>query len=349
MKRFASSILAALLIVAVSCKKSKSTPPPTVTSFAGSGVFGYADGPIANAQFRYPSGVAVDNAGNVYVADPFNNVVRKITSAGQVTTLAGTGEAGLVNGPGTSARFDSPYGVAVDAQNNLYVVELNNHDVRKITPEGVVSTFAGTGVSGDTDGPGTVAQFNNPTGVAIDPNGNVYIADQGQHKIRKITPSGVVSTFAGSTVGYQDGNGAAAKFSGPYSVACDAQSNVYVADRNNLRIRKITPSGEVSTIAGSGTMGLVEGNGTAASFKSPNGIAIDGRGNIFVADADNHRIRKITPQGAVSTFAGTVTGFADGPAANAQFNSPHAVAIDRNGNLYVADYLNSKIRKISNR
>lgn len=349
MKALTTGILIAVLAIAVSCKKSKSTPLPSVSSFAGSGVFGYADGPAATAQFRYPTGIAFDNAGNMYVADPFSQVIRKVTTQGVVSTFAGSGEPGFVNGPAGSARFKLPYGVTVDAQNNVYVVELDNHAVRKITPAGEVSTLAGTGTSGDADGPGSVAQFNNPTGIAIDPNGNLYIADQGQNRIRKITPSGVVSTLAGGTLGYSDGNGTAAKFGAPFGVACDAQSNVYVADRANSRIRKISPAGEVTTLAGSGTLGLAEGTGTAASFRGIWGIAVDSRGNVFVCDGENHRIRKITPQGVVSTYAGTVTGFADGPAPNAQFNNPTGIGIDRNGAIYVADYLNSKIRKIDNR
>jgi len=240
-----------------------------------------------------------------------------------------------------------PYGVACDAQNNVYVLEMYNHCIRKITPAGMVSTLAGTGTAGYVDGPGISAKFDNPTGLAIDVNGNLYVADQGQNKIRKVTPSGVVSTLAGSTVGYNDGIGTAAQFHGCYGVACDAQSNVYVADRSNHCIRKITQAGEVATLAGLGAPGSEDGNRSEATFNGPTGVAVDAAGNVYVADANNYRIRKITPGGVVSTYAGSVNGFADGVGLMAQFNLPFGVACDRQGNVYVADYLNSKVRKIT--
>jgi streptogramin lyase len=252
---------------------------------------------------------------------------------------------GYVNGNGASAQFNWPYGVACDAQGNVYVAELSTCVIRKITPGGDVSTFAGTGTQGYTNGPGTVAQFNAPSGVACDAQGNVYVADQGQHLIRKITPSGVVSTLAGSTTGgADDGTGTAAKFYAPYAVACDAQGNVYVSDRLNYRIRKITQAGVVTTLAGS-SRGYADGAGSMAKFEDLRSIACDAQGNLFVADDGNHKIRKITPAGVVTTYAGSVNGYANGDGTVAQFNSPYAVAVDHN-TVYVADYLNSRIRKI---
>ena len=199
-----------------------------------------------------------------------------------VSTLAGSTQ-GYTDGTGTSAKFYNPTGVAVDGAGNVYVADLSNHRIRKITTSGVVSTLAGSGTSGYTDGTGTSAQFNSPTGVAVDGAGNVYVADQGNHRIRKITTSGVVSTLAGSTSGYTDGTGTSAKFYNPSGVAVDGAGNVYVADQSNHRIRKITASGVVSTLAGS-TYGYTDGTGTSAKFAYPFGVAVDGAGNVYVAD-----------------------------------------------------------------
>jgi len=241
--------------------------------------------------------------------------------------------------------------VAVDSSGNVYVADTDNHRIRKITPadrieDRVVSTFAGTDTRGHADGPGTEAQFNYPYGVAVDSSGNVYVADADNNRIRKITPEGVVSTFAGSTEGSADGTATTAQFHHPTGVAVDSSSNVYVADADNNRIRKITPEGGVSTFAGS-TEGSADGTATTARFQSPTGVAVDSEGNVYVADADNNRIRKITPEGVVSTFAGSTEGFADGTGTEAQFNYPIDVAVDSSGNVvYVADTGNHRIRKI---
>ena len=314
----------------------------TVTTFSGS-TQGFADGTGVAAQFNWPVGLAIDAAGNVYVADFNNNKIRKITPTGVVSTLAGSIE-GFADGTGAAAQFNHPSGVATDAAGNVYVTERNNK-IRKITPAGVVSTLAGS-IQGFADGTGAAAQFNAPEGIATDAFGNVYVGDYFNHKIRKITPVGVVSTLAGSTQGFADGIGGAAQFYCPYGVATDAAGNVYVADLVNQKIRKITPAGVVSTLAGS-TLGFADGTGAAAQFHQPEGIAIDTAGNVYVADNQNHKIRKITPAGVVSTLAGSTAGFADGTVAVAQFNLPSGVATDAMGNVYVADFLNDKIRKIT--
>ena len=430
----------------------KITTSGVVSTLAGS-TYGYTDGTGTSAKFNYPIGVAVDGAGNVYVADQSNHRIRKITTSGVVSTLAGSTQ-GYTDGTGTSAQFSYPRGVAVDGAGNVYVADRYNHRIRKITASGVVSTLAGSS-QGYTDGTGTSAKFDYPSGVAVDGAGNVYVADRSNNRIRKITlsagsaettetitanvcdsytspsgktwttsntysdtiantagcdsvitvnltvrnkttetitanvcdtytsPSGrhtwfgtgiykdtipnaagcdsiltinltviatpivTVSTLAGSTQGYTDGTGTSAKFYNPTRVAVDGAGNVYVADLSNHRIRKITTSGVVSTLAGSGTSGYTDGTGTSAQFNSPTGVAVDGAGNVYVADQGNHRIRKITTSGVVSTLAGSTYGYTDGTGTSAKFYNPIGVAVDGAGNVYVADQGNHRIRKIT--
>jgi hypothetical protein len=295
----------------------KITAAGVVTTLAGSGTAGFADGTGAAAKFNKPFGVAVDGAGTVYVADQVNHRIRKVTPAGVVTTLAGSGAQNFADGTGTAAQFSNPAGVAVDGAGTVYVADGSNNRIRKITPAGVVTTLAGSGTAGSANGTGTAAQFNYPAGVALDGSGTVYVGDYNSHRIRKITPAGVVTTLAGSgTAGFADATGTAAQFNGPAAVAVDGAGNVYVGDELNHRIRKVTPAGVVTTLAGSGngvgTGGFADGTGTAAKFSNPAGVAVDGSGTVYAADARNQRIRKITPTGAATTFAGTGTqGFAD--------------------------------------
>jgi sugar lactone lactonase YvrE len=330
----------------------KITPAGVVTTLAGTArSSGSADGTGSAAQFNQPAGVAVDGSGNVYVADTDNNTIRKITPAGVVTTLAGTATfyGGSADGTGSAARFYWPFGVAVDGSGNVYVADGANDTIRKITSAGVVTTLAGTaGSPGSTDGTGSAARFYNPYGVAVDGSGNVYVADVLNHTIRKITPAGVATTLAGTagSSGSADGTGSAARFYYPYGVAVDGSGNVYVADTYNHTIRKITPAGVVTTLAGTpGRGSSVDGTGSAALFYQPAGVAVDGSGNVYVADTWNNRIRKITPAGVVTTLAGSSPGIADGTGSAARFNQPAGVAVDGSGNVYVADSNNSTIRK----
>lgn len=319
----------------------------TVTTFAGNGSPGFIDGTGTSAQFEAAFGVATDASGNVYVGD--GGTVRKITPAGVVTTIAGDANAssGFVDGTGSAARFNGVYGVAVDAAGNIYAADQDNSAIRKITPAGVVTTLAGSGTAGFADGTGAAAQFNYPTGVAVDGSGNVYVADAINNRIRKITPTGVVTTLAGSgTVGYADGTGTAAKFALPAGIAVDGNGNLYVSDWAGLRIRKITSAGVVTTVAGSGTAGSSDGTGSAAQFNGPMGVAVDASGNIYVADEANYSIRKINPNGVVTTLAGSSQGYQDGPGNTAKFDNPLGVAVDGSGNIYVADNTNFRIRKI---
>ena len=266
-----------------------------------------------------------------------------------VSTLAGNGYG--VNGDGTSStpNFDDPRGVAVDTAGNIFVAEFQSHRIRKITSAGVVTTFAGTGVAGSADGIGVNATFNYPSGVAVDANGNILVADAGNHKIRKISASGVVSTLAGTGAwGSADGPGVNSSFFLPLGIAVGADGTVYVGDSGGNRIRKISVSGNVSTLAGTGAAGSADGNGAAASFNDPAALAVDAAGNVYVADYLNNKIRKITAAGVVSTLAGTgAVGNADGVGANASFYYPFGIAVGADGTVYVSDFLNAKIRKVS--
>jgi sugar lactone lactonase YvrE len=296
-----------------------------------------------------PSSLAIDGSGRIYVADRLNHRIRVITPERSISTLAGSGTAGFINATGASAQFNEPFGIAVDAGGKVYVADTENHRIRTITPQGVVATLAGTGREGSTDGAGNIAQFSFPAGVRLDSAGNLYVADFGNSKVRKILPNGNVTTLAGSGVdGFADGLRNAAQFDGPRSLAVDAAGNVYVTDQNNHRIRKITPDGAVTTVAGSGLEGFADGPAADAQFASPSGIAIDPSGNLYIADLENRRIRKISPDGTVTTLAGSgAQGSRDGAAMEAQFGLPQDVAIDGAGNLYVADEATHRIRVIT--
>jgi hypothetical protein len=340
--------------IEVTSEDGSTTKPYTLTvivsgvlTLAGSGTADYAEGTGTSAKFDGPSGVAVDSAGNVYVADTGNHRIRKITPAGVVTTLAGSGTAGFADGTGTAAHFNQPMGVAVDGTGNVYVADTYNHRIRKITSSGEVTTLAGSGILGYVDGSATEARFCAPSDLAVD-GSTVYVADTSSSCIRKITSTGEVATLAGNkfTADFADGTGTAAHFNFPWSVAVGS-GYVYVADTYNHRIRKITSTGEVTTPAGSGTASFANGTGTAAHFNQPMGVAVDGTGNVYVADRLNHRIRKINPSGVVTTLAGSGTAdFLDGDFLSAQFKHPGSVAVDSAGNVYVADTSNHRIRKI---
>jgi sugar lactone lactonase YvrE len=450
-------------------KIRKISPGGTVTTLAGSGVVGWADGTGSAAQFYKPQGVAVDSSGNVYVADSGNNLIRSITPGGTVTTLAGATDLSPItnwgdsDGTGSAASFNNPGGIAVDREGHIYVADTDNNQIREITPGGTVTTLAGGpflivdelndshyGEFGSADGIGSAALFSFPLGVAVDRAGFVYVADGDNGTIRQVSPGGVVTTVAGSVAEMvlADGVGAAVGFYSPAGIAVDSADNLYIADSGNSTIRKGVPgppsspalaaqplgqtvwAGQAATfsatvaavpdptfqwqvstdgggtwsnltdgngISGSATAvlnvdglngnqykcvvsnsvgsvttssaalvtianeaytfttlagtrpGGTDGTGSAASFNNPEGVAVDSLGNIFIADNENDTIRRITPPGVVTTLAGTAgqIGSADGTGGAAQFSHPEGVAVDISGNVYVADTWNNTIRKIT--
>jgi len=365
--------------------------PYTFTALAEkTGPAGKADGTAGAPSFRWPSSVAVDTAGNVYVAD--HSIIRKIASNGVVTTLAGQ-ESGpwdnpvSMDGTGSADRFVAPTGLAVDRVGNLYVADYTGRNVRKVTPAGVVTTLAGLArTPGSQDGKGRAARFTLPWGVAVDRSGNVYVSDSGNNTIRKISPVGEVTTLAGEAGhadGSADGTGAEARFHEPRGLAVDGAGNVYVADYMNDTIRKITPEGVVTTLAGkvkssskvtpTHRMSADDGPVATALFNKPTGVAIDQEGNLFVTDSYNRTIRKITPDGMVTTLAGRAGyGFnvlgqvkpyyqgkpasTEAPAAvpnpdgsgtgsDALFGLPTGLAVDAAGAVYVVDEPPYTVRK----
>jgi gliding motility-associated-like protein len=327
----------------------------TVSTMAvKAGITGSSDGNGTAASFNQPGGIAIDANGNLYITDELNNLIRKITPAGLVSTIAGSGTAGAVNATGTAASFNFPVGITCDATSNLYVTEAGNSLVRKITPQKVVTTFAGGGSS--LNGTRLQSSFLGPNGITVDNNGNFFIVDEFNELIRKITPAGAVTTFAGvyQSTGSANGQGSVATFNQSQGIAVDATGNLYVADGGNYLVRKITPNGFVSTLAGSGMPGSYDGTGTGASFNFFTGITVDGVGNVYVADGGNN-IRKITPGGVVTTIAGAINvpgtntttyGYVDAIGTSARFSAPSGLVFDISGNLYITDTGNQLIRKM---
>lgn len=370
----------------------------TVTTLAGgAGAAGYKDGPAKDARFNYPQQVAADAAGNVVVADTWNQAVRRVAADGMVTTvtnsaacfpsprgvavdrvgnvavadadvqtvclitpsgqlsvLAGSASRhGGADGAAGVARFNRPCGVVAYGEGQLVVSDNFGHTLRTVAPDGTVATLAGkVGATGGTDGKGEEARFFWPSGMVGDAEGNVYVADAGNHTLRKVAADGTVTTLAGSAgaAGFADGAGAAARFAWPADVALDNVGYLIVADKGNHVIRRVSPKGEVATLAGrAGTAGRADGAGAAARFNTPTGVAVDRLGNIFVADTGSHTLRKIVPGGEVTTLAGCagMKGGLDGLKGAARFNGPAAVVVDGAGNVLVADRDNHMIRQVT--
>jgi sugar lactone lactonase YvrE len=321
-----------------------------VTTFAGNGTAGYLDAMGLSAQFNNPQGVSVDSKGGVYVSDGYS-LIREITPAGAVTTVAGGLAIGYTDGAAATAQFYGPAGSAFDAQGNLYIADAGNNIIRKITPSGVVSTYAGTGLGGYRNGAATSANltgkadssalFNSPQGVAVDASGNVYVADRGNSVIRKITTAGRVVTVAGAkSKGFIDATGESAAFNNPSGIVLDSQGNMYVTDQGNSALRKITSAGVVTTIVGNPSQTFL--------LNYPSAITIDKTGNLYIAD-ESGRVLEFATNNSLYVLAGTsnVAGFVNGTNAAALFSNPQGIAIDANGNIYVADQNNNCIRKVT--
>ncbi|MGE0871483.1 MAG: hypothetical protein AB7P03_23185 [Kofleriaceae bacterium] len=332
----------------------------TIRTVAGIGTGGFnGDGGAAtSAQLLFPTGVAIDGMGNLYVADADNRRIRRIDMSGVITTVAGTGAFGFVGdgGAATSAQLLFPAGIAVDGQGALYITEENSQRIRRVDEGGVVTTIAGTGSSGASGdgGPAATARLSNPFGLARDSAGNLYVGDTLNHRVRRIDSNGIITTVAGTgTPGYSGDLGPAisAQLAYPHGVAIDAVGNLYVADTLNHRVRKIATNGVITTVAGSGAPGSAgdQGPAIAAQLVSPYGVAADGSGNLYICDRDAHRIRRVDPDGVIATIAGTGTsGFGgdNGPATAAELALPTGVATGAGGILYIADRGNHRIRRI---
>jgi uncharacterized protein (TIGR03437 family) len=355
--------------------------PGIITTIAGTGVAGFSGdgGPAAAAQLNMPNGVAVDDAFNVYIADYANSRIRKVTPAGTISTVASCGlpSASCLlplnlgdGGPATGVWIANSWDVVVDKAGNLYMTDSGANRIRKVTPSGTLSTYAGSGAPGVSSsgfsgdgGPATSARLNNPVGLEIDAAGNIYFADLNNQRVRKIDTNGIITTIAGTgTVGFSGDGGPAtsARLNAPHGVGVDAQGNVYIADTTNYRIRKVTPAGIISTVSGNGEVITINPNGTIRG-NGDNGPAInanivpwdvkaDAAGNLYISDWTGNRIRKVDTAGVITTIAGTgAAGFGgDGQAAaSARINLPAGLKVDNAGNVYFADSLNHRVRRVN--
>ncbi|MGX2029945.1 PKD domain-containing protein [Methylocaldum gracile] len=335
-----------------------------VTTVTGTGDSGFSGdgGPATQATFFNPSGVAVGPDGSLYIADTYNERIRRVSPDGIISTIAGTGEWGFSGdgGPAIRAQLTSPYGVAVGADGCLYIADSGNHRIRRVDPDGIISTVAGTGYasfSGD-GGPATLARLYEPTGVAVGPDGSLYIADRLNDRIRRVGPDGIISTIAGTgeflfTYGYSGDGGPAthAQLNFPEGVAMSSDGGLYIADSGNWRIRRVGPDGIITTVAGTGQAGFSGDGGPASQAKlyHPYGVAVGPDGSLYIADTYNERIRRVGPDGIITTVAGTGQyGFGGdgGPATQAKL-SPTGVAVSPDGSLYIADAYNYRIRRVA--
>ena len=329
------------------------SPSGAVTLVAGDGTSGYSGdhGPAVSAQLNSPIGLALDSSGNLFIADSANNCVRKVTPAGAITTIAGTGAYGYSGdgGPASQAELSNPSGLAVDSGGNLFIADSGNSVIRKVLPSGNIITVAG--------GPGTSSSgsLGTPNGIALDSAGNLLITDDAFNHVLKLNPAGSLTVIAGDGSYNYSGDGglaANARLGAPAAVAIGAGGNVYIADLANSIVQKVSPTGIITPFAGTGTQGFSGDNGPAASAQldGPYGLAISPAGELYISDSSNNRIRKVSPNGTITTIAGNGTpGYSgdNGPATAAQLNQPRGIAIDSSGNLYIADTSNNRVRKVS--
>jgi trimeric autotransporter adhesin len=373
------SSLSVLAFLTAVCGCGGGSGSRTISTFAGNGKIGYSGdgGSAISAELWAPSGVAVDASGNLYIADLGDNVVRKVTASGTITTVAGDstymgadthGGYSGDGGPAVKAQLNGPEGIALDASGNLYIADDGNGVIRKVAAStGIITTVAGlpggSSYSGD-GGPAVKAQLNGPESVALDASGNLYIADTLNNVIRKVSAStGIITTAAGNgygaginSGGFGGDNGPAtsAELSYPEGVALDASGNLYISDTLNMRLRKVDAStGVITTVAGNGVQGSSGDNGAATSAELNHlmGVSADASGNLYIADTGNMRVRKVdVSTGKISAMAGSGTqGYAGdgGPAGSAKLNNPWSTVVDASGNLYIADYANAVVRKVT--
>jgi len=332
-----------------------------IITCAGTGTLGTSGdgGPATLAMVETPSGIAADKAGNIFFADQNANRIRKITAGGTISTIAGMGGIGAYSGdggPATDAHLNFPQGVGVDKRGNLYIADQFNNVIRKVDTSGIITTCAGNGGIGFSGNgvPATDATLWHPADVGVDSSGNIFFVDQDNSVVRKVNSIGIITTVAGNdTAGYRGDNGpaTAAKLNFPEGIAVDPAGNVFVADLYNHRVRKINGSGTITTVAGNGVSGF-GGDGfaaTAANLFQPSAVALDSLGNIYIADANNDRIRKVSPSGIITTIAGNGmygTSGDGGLATAAELSTPKGVAVNSSGNVFIADFNNSKVREI---
>ena len=348
------ALCAALLAAAAGAQPSAGWKIDTI---AGTGKPGHGgDGGLAvEARLSFPSGVAVDHAGNVYIADFFSQRIRRVDTTGTITTIAGTGEPGYGgdDGPAVEARLSFPSGVAADHAGNLYIADTGNNRIRRIDTTGTITTTAGTEEPGyDWEGRAVEARLSNPKGVAVDGSGNLYIAGYYNFGVRRVDATGSMSRVTGSGEPY-DGPDDEWRLSRDRGIAVDNAGNVYIANIDNSYIRRVDATGAVSVIAGTRQQPGYGGDGgqaVEAHLNFPAAVAVDKDGNVYIADTANHRIRQIDTTGTIRTIAGTGEpgyGGDGGPAVEAQLASPFALAVDGSGNLYVADLGNYRIRVLT--
>ena len=337
---------AAAVGAGLSAAPAATAAPGDISTFAGTGVGGFSGdgGPATSAELNGPGGLAVDGAGSLYIADTSNNRVRKVSSSGTITTVAGTGTRGSSGdgGPATEADFVDPSGVALDGSGDLYIAETGTGHIRKVDGSGTVTTVA-------------VANFlDHPFGMSSDGSGNIYIADPTAQLVRKLDASNTLTTVAGTpgncSFSGDGGPATAAALCGPFGVAADDSGTVYIADSNNNRVRMVDGSGTITTVAGNGDLGFSGDGGpaTSAELGYLRGVAVDASGNLYIADSSNNRVRMVDGSGTITTVAGTGTeGFSGdgGPATSAELDGPVGVALDGSGNLYISDE-SHRVRKV---
>lgn len=356
MKNHTTCILLGICLLMVGASNGQ-----IITTIAGIGSGGFSgDGAAATAaKLTSPSGVTVDSAGNIYIADAGNNRIRKVNTSGGISTIAGTGTAGF-SGDGSAAltaKLSGPSDVAIDRGGNIYIADYGNNRIRKINAAGTISTYAGNGSAGYSGdgGAATAATLHSPYAITLDAGRNLYIADFANNRVRKVNTSHIITTLAGNGTGGYIGDGMAAtatEISNPIGVAIDRAGNIYISDNGNNRIRKVDTSGTICTFAGTGGTGSAGDGGaaTSATMNYPSGIVADGGGNLYISDYGNAKVRRVSASGVISTYAGngSYAYYGDGGAATAAALSvPYGLSVNGRGDLFIADEGNNCVRKVA--